>query len=174
MPSNPLRSHALPTELVRLPSNTLRLTLFKNCQSLPVILKSFWTHSHIIISSFPGILTWPYDLVLACETGVGIMHIVCMHATSLQSCLTLWDPMDYSPPGSSVHEILQAKILEWAAMPSSGGIFLIQGWNLHPLSLVLAGRFFTISTTWEAPCHLDLANSNFLQVTPSFIYPFAG
>ena len=30
-----------------------------------------------------------------------------------QSCLTLWDPMDYSPPGSSVHEILQARILEW-------------------------------------------------------------
>ena len=29
-----------------------------------------------------------------------------------QSCLTLCDPMDYSPPGSSVHEILQARILE--------------------------------------------------------------
>ena len=34
-------------------------------------------------------------------------------------CLTLCDPMDYSPPGSSVHEILQARILEWVAMPSS-------------------------------------------------------
>ena len=30
-----------------------------------------------------------------------------------QSCLTLWDPRDYSPPGSSVHGILQARILEW-------------------------------------------------------------
>ena len=30
-----------------------------------------------------------------------------------QLCLTLCDPMDYSPPSSSVHEILQAKILEW-------------------------------------------------------------
>ena len=36
-----------------------------------------------------------------------------------QSCLTLRDPMDYSLPGSSVLEILQAKIWEWVAMPSS-------------------------------------------------------
>ena len=32
-----------------------------------------------------------------------------------QLCLTLWDPMDYSPPGSCVHEIFQARILEWVA-----------------------------------------------------------
>ena len=36
-----------------------------------------------------------------------------------QSCPTLCDPVDYSPPGSSVHGILQARILEWVAMPSS-------------------------------------------------------
>ena len=36
-----------------------------------------------------------------------------------KSCLTLCDPMDWSPPGSSVHGILQARILEWVAMPSS-------------------------------------------------------
>ena len=35
------------------------------------------------------------------------------------SCPTLCNPMDYSPPGSSVHGILQARILEWVAMPSS-------------------------------------------------------
>ena len=40
-------------------------------------------------------------------------------AQSLQSCLTLCDPMDCSLPGSSVHEILQKRILEWVAMPSS-------------------------------------------------------
>ena len=38
---------------------------------------------------------------------------------SLQLCTTLWDPIDCSPPGSSVHGILQARILEWVAMPSS-------------------------------------------------------
>ena len=40
-------------------------------------------------------------------------------AKSLQSCPTLWDPVDCSLPGSSVHGILQAKILECFAMPSS-------------------------------------------------------
>ena len=45
----------------------------------------------------------------------------CMPAKSLLSCPTLCDPMDCSPPGSSVHGILQARILEWVATPSSGG-----------------------------------------------------
>ena len=42
-----------------------------------------------------------------------------MHAELLQPCLTLCNPMYCSPPGSSVHGILQATILEWVAMPSS-------------------------------------------------------
>ena len=42
-----------------------------------------------------------------------------MHAKSFQLCLTLWDSMDCNAPGSSVHGILLAKILEWVAMPSS-------------------------------------------------------
>ena len=37
----------------------------------------------------------------------------------IQSCLTLCDPVDCSPLGSSVHEILQARILEWVAIPFS-------------------------------------------------------
>ena len=36
-----------------------------------------------------------------------------------QLCLTFCDPMDYSPPGSSVHGILQARILEWVAVSFS-------------------------------------------------------
>ena len=46
------------------------------------------------------------------------MYVLCLVA---QSCLTLGDPVDYSPPGSSLHGILQARILEWVAMPSSRG-----------------------------------------------------
>ena len=42
-----------------------------------------------------------------------------MHAQLLQSCSTLFNPMDCSLPGSSVLEILQARILEWVAMPFS-------------------------------------------------------
>ena len=50
--------------------------------------------------------------------------------------LTFWDPMDYSPPGSSVRGILQARMLEWVAMPSSKGIFPTQGLNLSLLCLL--------------------------------------
>ena len=44
-----------------------------------------------------------------------------------QSCLTLCDPVDCSPPGSSVQGIFQARILKWTAIPFSRGIFLTQG-----------------------------------------------
>ena len=44
-----------------------------------------------------------------------------MHAKSLQLCPTLCNPIDCSLPGSSVHEIFQARILEWVTMPSSRG-----------------------------------------------------
>ena len=46
---------------------------------------------------------------------------VCIHAKSLQSCPTLWDPMDCSLTGSSVYGILQARILEWVTIPFSRG-----------------------------------------------------
>ena len=42
-------------------------------------------------------------------------------AKSLQSYPILSDPMDYNPPGSSVHRILQARIVEWVAISSSKG-----------------------------------------------------
>ena len=41
-------------------------------------------------------------------------------AKSLQSCLTLGDPIDGSPPGSSVHGIFQARVLEWGAIAFFG------------------------------------------------------
>ena len=56
--------------------------------------------------------------------GVG----VCMLVT--QSCPTLCNPMVCSPPGSSVHGIFQARILEWVAIPYSRGIFPTQESNL--------------------------------------------
>ena len=53
----------------------------------------------------------------------------------------LRDPMDYSPPDSSVHGILQARILEWVAMPSSRGSSWPRDWTQVSS---IAGRFFTI------------------------------
>ena len=54
-----------------------------------------------------------------------VLILCCMDtvllAKSLQSCLTLCDPVDNSPPSSSVHGILQARILEWVVTPFSRG-----------------------------------------------------
>ena len=62
-----------------------------------------------------------------------------------QSCPTFCDPMYCSLPGSSIHGILQARILEWGAMTSSRGSFPPRDrtWTSH-----IAGRFFTV----RAPC----------------------
>ena len=50
-----------------------------------------------------------------------------------QSCPTLCDPMDCSPPGSSIHGIFQARVLEWAAISFSRDPFPTQGSNTGPL-----------------------------------------
>ena len=76
-----------------------------------------------------------------------------MHACvlSLQLCLTLCDPVNCNPPDFSVHVILQARILEWVAMPSPRDL---PNPGIEPASLespALAGGFFTTSTTLEAP-----------------------
>ena len=61
-------------------------------------------------------------------------------AQLLQSCPTLCSPMDCSLPGSNVHGILQARILEWVAMPSSRGSSWPRDW-IH--ISVIADGFFT-------------------------------
>ena len=50
-----------------------------------------------------------------------------MHA---QSCPTIWDPMDWNPPGSSVHEIFQTRVLEWGAITFSIGDPYSECWTL--------------------------------------------
>ena len=59
-----------------------------------------------------------------------------MHAKSLQLCLTLCDPMDGSLPGSSVHGIFQARILEWVAI----SLYIYKA-ALHGLSVRTMKRF---------------------------------
>ena len=51
-----------------------------------------------------------------------MIDAVAAAAKSLQSCSTLWDPIDGSPPGSSVHGIFQARVLEWGAIAFSDDI----------------------------------------------------
>ena len=63
-----------------------------------------------------------------------------------QSCPTLCDPRDCSLPGSSVHGILQARILEWVAIPFSRGPSQPRDWTQVSC---IAGKFFTIWATGE-------------------------
>ena len=72
-----------------------------------------------------------------------------MHAKLIQSCLTPCDPMNCSPPGSSVHGIPQARILEWVAISFSRGSSWLRDrtvslsllhWQVGSLSLVPPGK----------------------------------
>ena len=98
----------------------------------------YYTCTHICVCSF---ITWVYlwkCIFMQCVIIFGrkVSHhvwelklwnqAVCVCSVA-QSCPILWDPMNCSPPGSSVYGALQARILEWVAMPSSRGIFLFTG-----------------------------------------------
>ena len=73
---------------------------------------------------------------------------VCAHAKPLQSCPPLCNPMDGSPPGSSVLGFSRQEY--WGGgLCSPPGDLPDPGSNLHLLSLALAGGFSTTSTTWE-------------------------
>ena len=75
--------------------------------------------------------------------------------TCAQSHLILCDPKDCSPPGSSVHGILQAKILEWAAISYSRGSSRPRDWS-QVSSAFCPGReifhFLTTGAAWEVHC----------------------
>ena len=96
---------------------------------------------------------------------LGKHDIINASAKSLQSCPTLCNPMNYSSPASSVHGILQARILEWVTMLSSRNL---PDPGIKPVSLApaaLAGRFFTTNSTWEAHVicyHLYILNRKYI------------
>ena len=102
-------------------------TLFQLQSGLIVGLTSFFWGLGVFVSGF----------VLSTLRGL------CVHAQLLQSCPTLCDPVDHSPPGSSVHGILQAGILEWAAIPSSRGSSRPRDGTRISCGSCIVGRFFT-------------------------------
>ena len=67
--------------------------------------------------------------------------------------------MDHSLPGSYVHGILQARILEWAAMPSSGGFSHSRIKPIFLLFPALAGRFLTTGAIWKAINSVQFSHS---------------
>ena len=71
------------------------------------------------------------------------------------SWVHLCNSPDCSPPGSSVHGIPQAEILEWLGMPSSKGSAQARNQTSNFTSPELAGVFFTTNATWEAQNHIN-------------------
>ena len=89
--------------------------------------------------SHPSRLSWNASLNSLSHSAsfhwLPILYLMCACVLVTQSCMTLGDPMDCSPPGSSVHGILQAGILEWVAMP-----FFIYIWQCMCIHATLSIR----------------------------------
>ena len=98
-----------------------------------------------------------YILLQPCRSwSIWIFGHACVCAKSLQLCPSLCNPVDCSLPGSSVHGILQARILEWGAMSSSRGSNLcLLHWQAGSLSLASPGHVCTSTQTQsrrQMPC----------------------
>ena len=95
--------------------------------------------------------------------------IISAAAKLLQSCPTPCDPMDCSPPGSSVRGILQARTLEWIACPPPGDPNLGIKPAASLMSPAKAGGLFTSSATWEV--RRGVGSS---RITSSHLYTLSG
>ena len=136
------------------------------CMRWPEVQKPFWHHEATRIRKRPKESQrfqswnhrttktkqkWPASGPLALETNQlllvsATMILLPLCAQSLPSHPTPCDPMDCSHPGSSVHGILQARILERAAISSSRGSSRPRDWT-HVSCIT--GEFFTHWATWE-------------------------
>ena len=74
----------------------------------------------------------------------------CLHGKSHQFCPTLCNPMNCSPPGSSAHQILPARTLEWIVVPSSRGASQPRDWTRISYVFHVDRQVFYHSTSWEA------------------------
>ena len=82
------------------------------CQRVLIRCCGFFGKIHLILLAF---CKWHYiPFAVLCE-----QHHVYLFSSVAQSCLTLCDPMDCSPPGFSIHGIFQARVLEWGAIAFS-------------------------------------------------------
>ena len=134
------------------------------CESRSVMSDSLWSHGlhspwnspgqnngrgscSLLQGTFPTQGSNPVSCIAGglCTSWATREAKACVLVTQL--CLTLWDPMDCSPPCFSVHGILQARILEWVAVPFSRG----SSWPRDLTQVFsIAGRFLTIWATETA------------------------
>ena len=81
-------------------------------------------------------------------------HLLCV-CSVVQSCPTLYHPMGFSLPGSSVHEIVQARILEWVAISYSRGSSQPKDRTRVFCNSCFGRQFLYHSATWVAQSHFS-------------------
>ena len=97
------------------------------------------------------------------------MLSVWVHLTLLQLCLTLCSPVDCCLPGSSVHGILQARILEWVAMPSFRGSYWPRDWTYISCVSCIGRQVLYHCATWKPQLILAFLQSNKLSLFSSSV-----
>ena len=131
-----------------------------------------YTHAYIhsLLDSLPTQVITEYGVEFPVLSS-RLLLVICftyqsVKVSAVRSCPTLCDPMDCSPPGSSVHGILQARILEWVAIPFSRG-------SSRPRAQAkiscIAGRLFTIWATGAAPFYIY--SSGYISISISQFIP---
>ena len=124
--------------------------VFKQCTCLPACQYPCMPLSHVCINCLAlQALDFAILKIYYASNYINspfAVTVVKVKMSVAQLCLTLCDPVDCSPPGPSVHGILQARILEWVALSSSRG----SSWPRNPTQVShIAGRFFIIWATRE-------------------------
>ena len=141
-----MRTKTRPLDLLRLLMILLRIVsvarqqrTLRNFPSSPYFCGAF----HGIAKSWTRLSDWKTVVIIIMIGCVCVCVCVCVCACAWAGArlVTLCNHMDCSPPGSSVHGILQAKILEWVAISFSRGSSKPRDWIW--VSCIL-GRFFTI------------------------------
>ena len=101
-----------------------------------------------------------FSYIIRTPIGKSVYVCVCMHA---QSCLTLWDPMDYiAHQGSSVHGISQARILEWVAISYSNRK-LSRRWLFTAALLLFHLKFYWFSQVFTFAWSITSWSTNFMS-----------
>ena len=150
--------------------NLARIYFFRNCkcQKLQIPQMSLFL-SHLLTLGHPKAVllrdsvsssSFSCNMLLSYWSPIVGIKQVKWKVLIAQSCPTLCDPMDCSLPGSSVHGILQARMLEWVAMPFSRGSSWPRDWTW--VSHV-AAIFFTIWATREAHCRHKVLEKRRIQ-----------
>ena len=115
--------------------------------SLPTLVILFFDNSHHsgcelhcgfnlhVYGTVLRIFSWTYGTFVYL-----FWRNVCIYAKLLQSCPTLCSPIHCSPPGSSIYGILQARIMQWIAMPSSRGSSPPRDWTCGSYISCICGQ----------------------------------